>query len=200
MTLSERLYRFLLRAYPSRYRDQYAEPMACCFRDQLRSTQSRRAFASLWIRTLLDLAWTVPARHFSRRIRLQTSHAIYSESFRQSIFTARAQASSFSNRVITVEHLLLGLLREDQRLTQQLGTATVATMVRELESVETAPRREPPLEDLPLSMAARRVMDVAKFYGLASEDRQVELRDLRRGILAERDTLAARLLRKHGVS
>jgi hypothetical protein len=43
-------------------------------------------------------------------------------------------------------------------------------------------------------------VDIAKFYGMVSEDRQVELRDLRRAILAQKDTLAARLLRDHGVS
>jgi hypothetical protein len=199
MTLSERVYRFLLRAYPARYRAHYAEPMACCFRDQVRSARTPLAFARLWLRTGFDLLWTIPARHFSHRVRLQTSHAVYSEAFRQSIFFARAEASSFGRREITVEHLLLGLLRQDERLRQELGPAAVTAMVQELERVEGTTRREPPLEDLPLSFAARRVLDVAKFYGLASEDRQVELRDLRRGILREEGSLAARLLREHGV-
>jgi hypothetical protein len=200
MTLAERIYRILLRAYPARYREHYAEPMACCFRDQLRAARSPLAFARLWLRTGFDLLCTIPARHLSHRVRLQTSHAMYSEGFRQSIFFARAEASSFSRREITVEHLLLGLLREDQRLAQQLGPTTIAHMVRELESAESGPRRQPPMEDLPLSFPARRVVDIAKFFGMVSEDRQVELRDLRRAILAQKDTLAARLLRDHGVS
>jgi len=194
VTLSERIYRFLLRTYPARYRRHYAEPMACCFRDQLRNCGTPLALARLWLRTVCDLLWTVPARHWSLRVRLHPTPCVYSEGYRQSIFHARAEASSFGRREITVEHLLLGLLREDERLRQELGPHAVQRIVRELERAEETPRRQPPMEDLRLSFAARRVLDVAKFYGLASEDRRVELRDLRRSILAS-DSLAARLLR-----
>ena len=48
MTLSERMYRLMLRAYPARYREKYAEPMACCFRDQLRQARTASAFRRLW--------------------------------------------------------------------------------------------------------------------------------------------------------
>jgi hypothetical protein len=196
MTLSERIYRLMLRAYPARYREKYAEPMACCFRDQLRQARTASAFRRLWARTLCDWVCTVP-RH---RLRLHATPCIYSESFRQSIFCARAEASSFSRREITVEHLLLGLLRQDDRLAQELGPAKVAAIVRELEEAEAAPRREPPMEDLRLSVAARRVYDVARFYGMASEDQRVELKDLRRAILADKESLAARILRQQGIS
>jgi hypothetical protein len=196
MSLSERIYRLLLRAYPARFRRDYAEPMACCFRDQLREVHTPFAMARLWLHTICDLLWTVPARHWSLRVRLHATPCAYSDAFRQSLFHARAEASSFGRREITVEHLLLGLLREDERLRQELGPAAVERIVHELERLEATPRRPPPMEDLRLSFAARRVLDVAKFYGLASEDRRVELCDLRRGILAS-DSLAARLLRGH---
>jgi len=195
MTLSERVYRFLLRAYPARYREHYAEPMACCFRDQVRDSRGPAALARLWLRTGVDLLWTIPARHLSQRVRFGRHPVIYAEGVRQALFAARAEASSFGRSEITVEHLLLGLLRNDERLQQELGPAAVKSIVRELESAEGTPRRVPPMEDLRLSFAARRALDVARFYGLASEDRRVELRDLRRGILAS-DSLAARLLKR----
>jgi hypothetical protein len=195
MTVSERVYRFLLRAYPARYRAHYAEPMACCFRDQLRDARSPRALARLWLRTVLDLLWTVPARHFSQRVRFGGHQVCFSADVRRSIFFARAEASSFGRREISVEHLLLGLLREDKGLQQELGSEAVEGIVQGVESAEGMPRRIPPLEDLPLSFAARRVLDVAKFYALVSESRRIELRDLRRGILAS-DSLAARLLKR----
>jgi hypothetical protein len=56
------------------------------------------------------------------------------------------------------------------------------------------------MEDLRLSVAARRVYDVARFYGMASEDQRVELKDLRRAILADKESLAARILRQQGIS
>jgi hypothetical protein len=43
------------------------------------------------------------------------------------------------------------------------------------------------------------VLDIARFYGMASEDRRVELRDLRRAILRESDSIAAQLLRANGI-
>ena len=193
MTRSERIYRLMLRGYPARYRERYAEPMACCFRDQLRQARTASAFTRLWARTLCDWVCTIP-RH---RVRLHAAPCIYSESFRQSIFFACAEASSFGRREITVEHLLLGLLREDQRLVHKLGHAAVVAIQRQLEEAEAAPRLEPSMEDLRLSSAARRVYDVARFYGMASEDRRVELKDLQRAILADKDSLAARLLREH---
>jgi len=63
MSLSERIYRLLLKAYPERYRRQYEAPMAQLFSDQLQAADTRRKLAALWLRTLADLLRTLPARH-----------------------------------------------------------------------------------------------------------------------------------------
>ena len=41
MTWAERIYRLFLRAYPAWYRDEFAEPMARCFRDQSRAATNK---------------------------------------------------------------------------------------------------------------------------------------------------------------
>ena len=196
MRFSERFYRILIRAYPQRFRADFAESMANCFRDQLRTATSPAALVALWLRTLADLAWSVPARHLEGRVRFQTGHAGFSEGVRMSIFFARQEASSFSRREITVEHLLLGLLRNDAELAARLGPQAVEGIVQSIESAETNARRVPPMEDLRMSRESR----CAWFYALvAARGRPMESRHLLRGILARPETLAARLLRERGV-
>ena len=67
MTISERVYRLILRAYPAEYRREYEEPMLQLWRDQLRHCGgSRRRVALLWGRIGLPMADTLraaPAMH-----------------------------------------------------------------------------------------------------------------------------------------
>jgi hypothetical protein len=196
MRFSERLYRILIRAYPRRYREHFAESMACCFRDQLRAAATPVALTRLWLRTLADLAWSVPARHLDGRARVHLGHSEIGEQVRMSVFFARQEASSFSRSEITVEHLLLGLLRNDAELAARLGPQAVAAIVQSIEHAETSARRVPPMEDLRLSRESR----CAWFYALVDAGGQpVEPRHLLRGILARPGTLAARLLREQGI-
>jgi hypothetical protein len=52
-------YRVLLRLYPRRFRDEYGPDMALLFADQLRDEPVSR----VWVRSLVDLAVTVPQQH-----------------------------------------------------------------------------------------------------------------------------------------
>lgn len=66
---SERLYRILIKAYPSGYRRKYEEAMAQCFRDQLRAANTIGKWVRLWLRTMADFALSLPARHLERGLR-----------------------------------------------------------------------------------------------------------------------------------
>ncbi len=69
MTGPERVYRFLLRAYPADFRRSYAEPMAQLFADQLRDTRGAAAPAGtlrLWINTVLDISTSAASQHLER--------------------------------------------------------------------------------------------------------------------------------------
>jgi hypothetical protein len=66
---SERLYQFLLKAYPSGYRRTYEEAMAQCFRDQLRAANTIGKWVRLWLRTMADFALSLPAQHLERGLR-----------------------------------------------------------------------------------------------------------------------------------
>jgi len=62
-SVSERLFALLLRLYPARFREQYAESMLEFQRDRLRAEQPRGAFAAcgLWLRILADVLLTASA-------------------------------------------------------------------------------------------------------------------------------------------
>ena len=56
---SEKIYRFLLRAYSRDFRSRYAGPMEQLFRDLLREVLLRRV-DDTWARTLADWVVSVP--------------------------------------------------------------------------------------------------------------------------------------------
>lgn len=69
MSTPERIYRRLLRVYPSEFRRDYAEPMAQLFADQLRDTRVAHGPAGtlrLWVRTLLDTFTSAVLQHLER--------------------------------------------------------------------------------------------------------------------------------------
>jgi putative ABC transport system permease protein len=56
-----RLYRLLLKLYPARFREEFAAPLERQFADEYRDTATASERALLWLRTLADLAVTIPA-------------------------------------------------------------------------------------------------------------------------------------------
>jgi hypothetical protein len=193
MSFSEKVYRFLLRAYPRNYQGRYAEPMEQLFRDRLREAHTFADLAVLWVRTLADWAVSVPVRYWEGA--KPHPHVLNFDSLdpaRRCLFLARSEASSFSRREIKLEHLLLGILQQEPNLVSDAGA-----VVRAIEANEPAGRRIPPKEDLRLSQETVRVWEAAKVIAQTAGRQEVAPRDLAVGILRETDTLAARLLREH---
>lgn len=192
MNFSEKVYHFLVLAYPRAYRARYAEPMEQLFRDRLREVHTFAGLAALWARTLADWALSVPARHWERATPYPDFNSL--DPYRRCIFLACREASSFSRREITLEHLLLGILQQEPSLVPE---AARETMVRAIEADEPAGRRAPPMEDLRLSRASVRAAIAANVFAQTAGRKEVAPRDLAAGILRESNTLAARLLREH---
>jgi hypothetical protein len=64
MTISERVYRLILKAYPVEYRREFGEPMLQLLRDQLREcAPGRWRVVLVWGRILADALRTVPAAY-----------------------------------------------------------------------------------------------------------------------------------------
>ncbi len=196
MSLSEKMYRVLLRAYPRDFRSRYAASMEQLFRDRLRQVHSFAGLLALWRRMLADWAVSVPACYWERTGSHSGFHPLANPA-RRCVLFARSEASSFSRREITVEHLLLGVLREDRSLVPE---AAVEAVIRAIEASEPAGRRIPPMEDLRLAGEAIRAIDAAREIARTLGRREVSPADLAAGILREQDTLAARLLREHAIA
>jgi hypothetical protein len=194
MRFSEKVYHILLLAYPRHYRSIYAEPMQQLFRDRLREVHSTSELLQLWVRTLADWAVSVPKQYWEGATPHPHLDFASLDAGRQCMFFARHEASSFSRDEVKLEHLLLGVLRQEPSIVHD-----AQAVVRAIEATEPAGRRPPPMEDLRCSWETIRVWEAASKTARAA-GRQVAPRDLVAGILREQETLAARLLREHGTS
>jgi Clp amino terminal domain, pathogenicity island component len=119
----------------------------------------------------------------------------YTENARRAIFFARYECSQFGAAEISVEHFLLGVLREDGKFAARMPLAAVR------ERIEKHSPRQTKIStsvDLPLSVAVKRVLafsaEAAERLGHSSIGTQHHLL----GILRE-PSFAADLLREYGL-
>ncbi len=192
MTLSERVYRVLLKTYPAAYRKAYGEPMALTFRDQVRNAASSSKLALLWMRTLADWPPTAFARHLEKWSGTNAQ---------KSIVVAQHNAAGFFARELTVEDLLFAVLQVDRPLADTLLDEAAVNAIRR-EIVRLARRKQrkrSALFTVPWSVEFFRVItratEEAKLAGLPRAD----TRHFIASILLEEGTVASSLLRHHGV-
>lgn len=197
MTLSERIYRFLLKAYPKRYLERYEEPMAQLFRDQLQAAIGARARLLLWLRTLVDLLVTVPA-HFKDY--LYGRRRWFSEPAMRTVFFARHTATRLGHPEITAEDLLVGLIRENREIRGLLRQEALEEIRRTVDDLVAKPEGRAALPHLPLSNAAKEILALANLEAERSRAKKIMARHLAAGILIQGRTPAADLLRQNGIS
>jgi len=73
--LSLKLYRWLLKLYPTGFRENYAELMEREFRDEINESSGVAALGMLWIRLIRDLAISAPLQ-FSTEVTQDARHAL----------------------------------------------------------------------------------------------------------------------------
>jgi hypothetical protein len=124
----------------------------------------------------------------------------YTEKARRTIFFARYEASQFGSEFITCEHLLLGLLHEDQCLSRKLGPAGVQTVRDYIE--EHSPPFEKGLStsvDLPLDQHCMNVLTQAAEEADALDHRVIDSSHLVLSLLRAEKSVAAEALRECGI-
>ena len=149
----------------------------------------------LWCHTLADWVVSVPPSY--RPVPTGALYGSFGEPARRCVFFAHYEAHSFARRKVTVNHLLLGILRQQPALVPP-GARELA--VRAVEQEEPLPRRHPApasTTDLKLGDDAARVVTAATGIAHAAGRRTVTPSDLASAILETSDGLAARLLREH---
>ncbi len=125
----------------------------------------------------------------------------YTETARRVIFYARSKASLLGGARIETEHLLLGLLREDEALVKRFcrSDAKTETIRTEVEARDTGGERVFLAKDMPLTHQTKRVLAyAAEESGLLNHNRIRPLH-LLAGLLREENGLAAEILRERGV-
>src|SRR5258708_39310823 len=65
--MSEKIYAWLLRLYPSRFRETYGDDALQLFRDRARDEKGFFASLRLWLDLLVDLAGSLPREHLLMR-------------------------------------------------------------------------------------------------------------------------------------
>ena len=124
----------------------------------------------------------------------------YTEKARRTIFFARYHASQYGSRSIETEHLLLGLLRENQALSRYLEPSSPVESIRARIEADITPRpKVSTAEDLPLSAECKRALA----YGIEEAERLnhalIASDHLLVGLLREEKCFAAKILKEEGV-
>jgi ATP-dependent Clp protease ATP-binding subunit ClpC len=127
----------------------------------------------------------------------------YTEKARRVIFFARYEASQLGNDSIGTEHILLGILRECDGVTEQLfirSNLKSEDLRREIESKATAKKDKISTSvEIPLSDEAKRVLIYAAEEAEKLFHNYIGTEHILLGMLRERKSLAAKILAEKGM-
>lgn len=126
----------------------------------------------------------------------------YTEKARRVVFFARYEASQFGTAHIKAEHILLGLLREDEELVARFFrpyAATAESIRKEIEDRTILQARIATNINLPLSSEAKRVLAFAAEESALLGDRHLGTEHLLLGLLRQERSLAATILFQIGL-
>ena len=123
----------------------------------------------------------------------------YTEHARRVIFFARYEASSLGSPYLEPEHLLLGLLREDQLLRSRLPSGARDQIRKLIE--ENSPHREKisTSVDLPLSADAKRTLAFGAQESTELNHKVIDCGHLVLGLLRMENSVAAAALQQAGI-
>src|ERR1051326_5188706 len=124
----------------------------------------------------------------------------YTERARRVIFFARYEASQFGSTTIETEHMLLGLIREDNNLMNRVSNGWAKGIRDEITSQMTVHEKVSPSVDLPLSNECKRILAYAGEEAERMNHRHIGTEHLLLGMLREENCRAAEVLSKNGLT
>src|SRR5580704_17113669 len=126
----------------------------------------------------------------------------YTDKARKAIFFARYEASQFGSEYIEIEHLLLGILRDDRALALRLlkTPEKIHSIRKQVE--KQFPHREKisTSVDMPLSHDCKRVLKHAAEESERLADDHISPAHFLLAILREPDCTAAQIMAAHGIT
>ncbi len=126
----------------------------------------------------------------------------FTEKARRALFFSRYEATHLGAAAIEPEHLLLGVLREDTRLSQRYfhGYRTAELIRKEIERHSTGAKRVPTSKILTLSPSSKRVLSLADDESRNSYHPVVTTEHMLVGILRDKESFISKLLYDLGLS
>ncbi len=127
----------------------------------------------------------------------------YTEKARQVIFFSRQEALQHGSRVISPEHILLGLMSADETIPARYfpfrKSSAVEVVRREIE--EKIVRREPMPQsaELHLTVEAKQILSYADEESHKLKNCRIETEHLFLGLLRQESSIAAEILHQHGL-
>jgi ATP-dependent Clp protease ATP-binding subunit ClpC len=126
----------------------------------------------------------------------------YTQSARRVISLAREEAMRYGSPYIESEHLLLGILHENESLATRIAGAngTVTEFRKEVEGKTTIGQPVTGPVEVPLSADSKRILTLAVEEAGDLGHKQVSLGHFLLGILGVEESTAARILLAHGAT
>lgn len=126
----------------------------------------------------------------------------FNQSARRVIFHAREEAVHYGSPYIESEHLLLGILRENDTLATRIGgkTGSVDSFRKEIEARTAVGQSVTGSREVSLSADSTRVLILAAEEADEMGHRQIALAHFLLGILRAEKCIAARILQAHGAT
>ena len=125
----------------------------------------------------------------------------FTEKARRVIFFARYEASQYGSMTIETEHLLLGILREDQAIARRFlhGKSGAQSVRDEIEREITRGERISTSVEVPLSAECMRILNMAAEESERLGQKNIGTEHMLLGVLREGGCFAARLLNERGL-
>ncbi|CAN5839781.1 AAA family ATPase [soil metagenome] len=127
----------------------------------------------------------------------------YTEKARRVIFFARYEALQYGSQVISPEHILLGLMREDKTISARYfpfrNNLTVEAVRREVEERIVIRERIPQSADLKVAAETKRILAFANEESQQLQNRHVGPEHLLLGLIRQERSIAAEILYQYGL-
>ena len=126
----------------------------------------------------------------------------YTENARRVIFLAREEAMQYGSPYIESEHLLLGILRENEALAARIDgeMGSVKSFRKEIEAKTTIGQSVTGSREVPFSADSKRILILAADEAGDLGHWQIALGHFLLGILRVEKCIAARILQAHGAT
>jgi ATP-dependent Clp protease ATP-binding subunit ClpC len=128
----------------------------------------------------------------------------YTEKARRAIFFARYEALQYGSHVISPEHVLLGLVREDKTMSARFfpyrRSLSVEEIRRDIETRIVLRDKIPQSAELHLAAETKKVLAFARDESSKMQSRHIGTEHLLLGLLREERSVAAEILYSQGVS